>query len=268
MTLKTFHPKPRMLPLEVLGMSENEDVKEQFNIFMSSAGSPKTLSSIVSTLLSNMQLFTDHKIINATSRSDFSPMDMRKTPTALYIKYDEAKSNYLAPFLSCFYSQIIEKIMYSEGLPVLFFLDEAQNVGRINNLPQVVATGRSKGLGFVICLQNISKLYDIYGKNNTVTILNCLKSKCILPSLSDYECLSYFSNLCGDKEVKTESISGDKKTYSTATRKLFTADEIRRIQDDKILIIAHNKLPFLDDQNIYYKQEKYMKNIREVKIRS
>ena len=239
----------------------NEDAKEQFNIFMASAGSPKTLSSIVSTLLSSLQLFTDHDLIKTTSESDFSPLDLRKKPVALYIKYDEAKSNYLAPFLSVFYSQLIDKIMYNEGLPILFMLDEFQNIGRISNFAQIVAVGRSRNLGFMICLQNLVRLYDVHGKNNTTTILNNMKTKCILPSLSDYDALSYISNLCGDKEVATESKSGDKINHSTTTRRLFPADEIRRIEDNKILIIAHNKLPFLDNQNVYYTQEKYLKNV-------
>lgn len=246
---------------ETLIRSGNEDVIEQLNIFMAAAGSPKTMSSIVSTLLTSLQLFTDHNLIRATSKSDFSPLDLRQQPVALYIKYDESKSNYLAPFLSCFYSQLIDKIMHSEGLPVIFMLDEFQNIGRINNFAEIAAVGRSRGLGFMICLQNLVKLYDIYGKNNAITILNNLKSKCILPSLSDFEALNYISNLCGDKEIETTSTNGDKTSHSKATRKLFTADEVRRIEDDKILIIAHNKFPFLDEQNIYYTQKKYTDNV-------
>jgi len=244
-----------------LGNNKNEDVKEQFRIFMSSAGSPKTLSSIVSTLLTSLQLFTDHQLINSISNSTFAPTDLRSKPIALYIKYDEAKSNYLSPFLSVFYSQLIEKIMYSEGIPVLFLLDEFANIGRISNFEQIVATGRSRELGFLICIQNIVRLYDIYGKNNTVTILNNLKAKCVLPSLSDIEALNYLSSLCGDKEVNTETISDSKISHSKTVKKVFTADEIRRIPDDNILILAHNKLPFLDNQNIYYQQDRYTKNI-------
>ena len=246
---------------EILGNNKNEDIKEQFKIFNSSKQSPKTMSSIISTLLSSLQLFTDHNIINTTSKSTFKPIDLRKQPIALYIKYDEAKSNYLAPFLSVFYSQLIDKIMYGVGLPVLFFLDEFQNIGRIANFPQIVAVSRSKNIGFLVCLQNLVKIYDIYGKNNAMTILNNLKSKCILPSLSDPEALSYISNLCGDTEIKTESTTGDKKTQSATTRKLFTPDEIRRIEDNKTLLILHNKLPFLDEQNSYYLDEKYNKNV-------
>jgi type IV secretion system protein VirD4 len=248
--------------IDILGKSNNKDVAEQFKIFMAAASSPKTIASILSTLLSSLQLFTDHNLITSTSSSSFAPTDLRERPIALYIKYDVSKSNYLSPFLSVFFSQLIEKIMYSKGLPVFFILDEFQNLGRVPNFENVVATGRSEEVGFMICIQNISKLYDIYGKNNTVTILNNLKVKCVLPSLSDLEALEYLSTLSGDKDVPTESITGDKKTHSTTTKKLFTPDEIRRIDDNTILMISHNKFAMLDEQN-YYMQPKYFNNIKE-----
>ena len=247
--------------IDILGKSNNEDISEQFKIFMASAGSPKTMASIMSTLLTSLQLFTDHKIINSTSKSDFKPQELRERPIALYIKYDVSKSKYLAPFLSVFYTQLIDKIMHSKGLPVLFMLDEFQNLGKINNFEETVSIGRSEGLGFLVCIQNISKLHDVYGKDNTTTILNNLKTKCVLPSISDIEALNYLSSLCGDKEVDTESISEGKVSHSKTVKRVFTSDEIRRIPSNEILIIAHNKLPFMDTQNLYYTQEKYTRNV-------
>jgi type IV secretion system protein VirD4 len=247
----------------ILGNNKNEDISEQFKIFMASAGSPKTMSSIMSTLLTSLQLFTDHKIINNTSKSDFKPLELRERPIALYIKYDTSKSKYLSPFLSVFYTQLIDKIMHNKGLPVLFFLDEFANIGKVNNFEETVSVCRSEEVGFLVCLQNISKLYENYGENNATTILNNLKCKVILPSISDFKTLNYISSLTGDKEIETESISGDKKTHSMTVKKLFTADEIRRIEDNKVLLILHNKLPFLDNQN-YYKQDKYYKNIKTI----
>ena len=252
---------------EILGNNKNEDVSEQFKIFMASSGSPKTMSSIMSTLLTSLQLFTDHKIINNTSRSDFKPLDLRTRPIALYVKYDVSKSKYLAPFLSVFYTQLIDKIMHSNGLPTLFILDEFQNLGKINNFEETVSIGRSEGLSFLVCIQNISKLHDVYGKDNTTTILNNLKTKCVLPSISDIEALNYLSSLCGDKEVDTESISDNNTSHSKTVKRVFTVDEIRRIPDDNILIIAHNKLPFLDNQNIYYSKENEKETIYENRLK-
>jgi len=247
--------------INILGNNNNADIKEQFRVFMASAESPKTMSSITSTLLTNLQLWTDHKLINTTSKSDFKPIDLRNKPIALYIKYDTSRSKYLAPFLSVFYTQLIDKIMHNKGLPVLFFLDELQNLGKINNFEETVSMCRSEEVGFLVCMQNISKLFEIYGENNATTILNNLKSKVILPSISDYKTLSYLSNLCGDKQFTGESTTGDKKTYSQVVKKLYTPDEIRRINDEMALLICHNKLPFLDKQNIYYKQSKYYNNV-------
>jgi len=248
---------------EMFKNCSNPDALEQFNIFISSAGSPKTASSTVSTLLTALQLFTDHDLINSTYKSDFAPSDLRDKPICLYIKYDVSKSNYLSPFLSIFFNQLIDKIMYAKGLPVLFMLDEFANIGRLNNFSQVVSVGRSEKLGFMICLQNLTQLTSVYGESNATTILNNLKTKCILPSISDYKALNYISNLCGDKEVDTESINDKGKSHSKTTKKLFTADEIRRIDDDGILVIAHNKLPFMDEQNTYYNQSKYTNNVME-----
>ena len=255
-------PFPELV--ELLCNNKNEDVAEQFRIFMASAGSPKTMSSIMSTLLTSLQLFTDHKIINSTSNSDFKPINLRNKPITLYIKYDTSKSEYLAPFLSVFYTQLIDKIMHSKGLPVLFMLDEFQNVGKINNFEGTVSVCRNEKVGFLVCIQNISKLYDIYGENDATTILNNLKVKAILPSISDFKTLSYISTLCGDKEVETESITGDKITKSTTVEKLFTSDEIRRLEDNTVLLVCHNKLPFLDNQNIYYTQPKYVNNVQPI----
>ena len=252
---------PSLELVELLAREPNEDIRQQFAIFMSSAESPKTMASIKSTLLSSLQLWTDHNIINSTAKSDFNPSDLRNKPIALYIKYDAFKSNYLSPFLSVFYSQLIEKLMYCKGLPVTFILDEFGNIGRISNFETAVTTGRSEGLSFLICIQDMVRLYEIYGKNKTTTILNCLKTKCVLPSISDYEALTYISNLCDDTEIATESYSGDKVSHSKTTRKLFTPGAIRMLKDDTILIVAHNKYPFLDKQNTYYTQEKYTNNI-------
>lgn len=257
---------PILKMIEILGMNTNEDIKTQFNIFMASAESPKTMSSIMSTLLTNLQLFTDHKIINTLSSSDFKPLDLRDRPITLYIKYDATKGDYLSPFLSVFYSQLINKIMYGKGLPVLFFLDEFQNIGRLNNFAQTVAVSRSENIGFIVCLQNLVKIHDIYGKNNAKTILNNLKTKCILPSISDDEALTYISNLADDTEIPTESISENRITHSKTTRKLITQGEVRRLEDDEILIIAHNKNAFKDKQNVYYSEEGDPKTIYERRL--
>ncbi|MCM8710557.1 type IV secretory system conjugative DNA transfer family protein [Clostridium sp. SYSU_GA19001] len=240
--------------LEKEFLKSNPQAQKQFLIFKTSLRSPGTVDSIRSTLATSLALYGDIKLIKTISKNSFSPKDLREEPIALYISYEPSKAKYLSPFLGIFYTQLIEKTMdfYTENsLPVIFMLEELQNLGKIQGLESILALNRIYEMPFLCCLQNISKLYDIYGQNNAMTILNCLKTKCILPSISDLEALKYVSELCGETEV---IINHDKGKITKHSKKLFTPDEVRRLSnsnknsDDTVLIIAHNKLPFVDKQ--------------------
>lgn len=247
--------------LNLLLSNAGEDIKEQYSIFKMSMESPKTMSSIKTTLATNLQLFLDKNIIEATKETEFTAEDLRNKPITLYINYLEQKANYLSPFTSVFYSQIIAHLMQKQGLDVYILLDEFINIGVLNNFTSTIATARSRGIGFLICLQSISQLNNLYGESNAQSILNNLKTKCILPGTSDMRTLNYASELTGETEIETKSTSKSENntttSYGTTKKRLFNADEIRQLGDNEILIIAHNKQVVKDMQNLYFENEKY-----------
>jgi len=236
--------------IEQLLSQGGENVQKQFNIFKQSLESPKTMSSIKITLASQLQLFTDNLAILKT---DFTAEDLRREPTALYISYPANKANYISPFMACFFSQFIDHLINTSGLPTFLFFDEMANVGQLSNFTNIISTARSSEISFMICLQSISQLKQIYGESNAKSILNNIKAKVILPGLSDLETLNYISALCGFTEVKIDD--------RLMTKNLFTADEIRRLKDNTALLIMDNKLPIVDNLNIYYNQKKYLNNL-------
>lgn len=62
----------------------------------------------------------------------------------------------------------------SEDRRLFFFLDEVQELGRIDLLPRALAVGRSKGLSFFIYTQTLSGLLKAYDEHDTDTIIaNC-----------------------------------------------------------------------------------------------
>lgn len=238
-----------LLHLDNIFSNASRNIATQYNLFKTCLDSPKTAASIKNTLASNLQLFTDTLAIN---KSDFTAQQLRNEPIALYISYSENKSNYLSPLMACIYSQLIDQLTDIKGIPITFLLDELANIGFISNFPTVLSTCASRDMTFLLCLQSISQLEAIYGRYNTLTILNNCKTKAVLPSLTDLQTIEYISKLCGTTEVVI-----DKKRMS---KTLFTPDEVRRIQDKKILVISNNDYIFLDDQNIYYEQQEYLKN--------
>ena len=62
----------------------------------------------------------------------------------------------------------------SEERRLFFFLDEVQELGRIDLLPRALAVGRSKGLAFFIYTQTLAGLLKAYGEHDTEQIVaNC-----------------------------------------------------------------------------------------------
>lgn len=256
----------------------SEDVQMQYNIFKAVAGADAAMGSIKITLSTNLQILTDPYLIETTKYSEFNFEQLREKPTALYIMYPEMRANYVSPFMGCFYSQLNDKLIEyfsPNSLSIIKLFDEFANIGQLNNFSQNIATERSRRMGNVMCLQSLTQLYQLYGEANAQSILNNCKVKLIMPGLSDIETLKYASNLCGYKDVekksRTESINPKKEksytvSYSEQRYKRYETDEIRTLDDGKVLLIAHNKPPVLDNQEIYYKHDKYLKNVKKAKL--
>lgn len=251
----------------ILGNSENEDVVTQYNIFKTVATSQNTSGSIKVTLASNLKLFTDRNINYISSKTTFTAKELRETPTVLYITFPERKCNYLAPFIAPFFSQIIDKLVdnYSyKSEPIHLLFDEFGNIGMINNMSVNCATVRSRKISFSVCLQSITQLFQVYGRDNAKAILNNLKTKIVLSGLSDVDTLTYIEKLLGTTEINSISRSEKNETESKVTRNVLNIDEIRRLEDEKVLIIMSNKQPVIDEQCIYYKNNDYISKIKKV----
>lgn len=257
--------------LDLLFSNASEDVKNQYNIFKSVGTSTNTIGGIKVTMATNLKLFTDKKLNETLKYSEFRPEELRKRPICLYVMYPERKASYLSPFTSCFFSQLIDKTIdaYTENsLPIFYFWDEFANLGQLDNMSVNAATVRSRQISLTICLQSLTQLIQVYGKANALAILNNLKTKIILPGLSDIETLNFISELAGEVEISVSSTSTNKgstsRSFSKTKKKLLTPDEVRRLKDRELLLIMHNRQPVKDKQNCYYTQEKYLKNVNKI----
>jgi type IV secretion system protein VirD4 len=242
---------------QIFNDCENEAIQTQYNAFKMCLDSPKTMASIKITISSSLQLFLDDLRIN---KSSFSAETLREQPTALYISYPENKANYLAPLMACIYSQLIDKLIDSyndAAIPIHFLVDEWANQGQWSNMSQNISTSRSRKVSFVLCVQSISQIKQIYGQDIALSILNNCKTKIILPGLSDISTLEYISKLCGEEEILVQQEGRKVKTKKL----LFTIDEIRRLKDDELLIISKNFRPIIEAQNAWYNQEVYKERV-------
>ncbi len=248
--------------------SKNIDAITQFNIFKTVGRADRTEGSIKITLASNMKLFTDHRINASGIENTFNIEKIREEPTILYLTYPENKAAYIAPFIAPFFSQAMNKLIeaYSnDSLPITMLFDEFANIGMLSNMSTNVSTIRSRMISMNICLQSITQLYQVYGRENGKAILNNLKTKIVLPGLSDIDTTNYLSNICGNKEITICNTNVTKQStthsYSKTKIKLFEDSELRCLEDNQLLIITSNKQPILTTQNRYYENNIYTNNI-------
>lgn len=239
-----------------------EETEQQFNIFMQSAGSEKTMSSIKTVLGTGLQMFTDPMVKRVTEFNEIDPTTLRDQPTHLYVIVPEHKSDYMAPLMSPFYTQLLSHLVETgKGSPIYFLLDEFANIGTIPGISKSLATVRSRNISISVGIQSINQLKSKYGKESQ-SILDNLKTKAFLPGLS-HDSAEFASKLIGATEIESMSTSisqNKERSYSLSTQKreLLTPDEVRRLPDEKILIVTDNRNPIIDDQNRFYKNKRLL----------
>lgn len=248
--------------LQFLMEDADPAAQKQFNVFLQSAKSETTASSIKTVLASNLQLFIDPLIEEITSINEISPRQLREHPTHLYVVVPEHKSAYMAPLMGPFYSQLINHLIEDgNGCPVHFLLDEFANIGVLPGIDIATAVARSRSISLSLGIQSVNQLKQRYGEA-AETILDNLKTKFALPGLS-YNSAEYISKLMGFKEIKTTSTSYGKDSVnhsvSQQKRELLTPDEVRRLEDETMIVISDNRNPFIDEQYRYYKDKNLLR---------
>lgn len=143
------------------------------------AGSPRTWSSVVGILGSDMAAYNLHDVENLLSGNQIQFAKLLEPKNALFVLYDDADSskNFLSNIL---YAQLI-KFLYHESrkykhqaLPekVRFFLDDFKNVN-IPGFEGILATARSRNISICMLLQDESQLQAKFGPATPSVIGNC-----------------------------------------------------------------------------------------------
>ena len=153
----------------ILGLNLAVDVRVMVQHATSlSSMNEKTLSSVLQTARSSLGAWTGERIARATSKSDWSPLDLRNgsNPTIyIYIRPNEVEA-YLS-LLRVFIGQHIRMLtggaVPPQGSPpILFMLDE---LPRLRNMPPVdeaLNIGRKYGLRLWMFAQSVGQLQNSY----------------------------------------------------------------------------------------------------------
>jgi len=161
---------------------------------------------------------------------------LRQEESILYIQIPERHAEYFAPLTATLMSQLIDTLLDNNGLQIYMLFDEFCNIGIIPDMTKLLSTARKHSLSIVAAIQSLTQLFRVYGEVEGKELQELFKTLLISSSLKD-SC-EYISNLLGSQDKR---IDGKIKTEP-----LMSADEIRRMSKDEILIICNNKRPVKD----------------------
>jgi len=214
--------------------------------------------------------FQNPSVREVTSSNDLNFARLVDEPTALFLSIPEDEAERLEPLSACFIMQMMSSLVrratHSPGkrLPhdFVFYLDEFCNAGLIPKFTKYISTVRSRGIAFILAVQDFGQLRDKYGENGRETILaNCM-TQIVFPACGLQE-TRYYSEKLGKTTVQTFgqserggvdwlSTSGRTYTQGETHRDLMTADELRTMPDGMLLVFISKYHPMLVHNTPYY----------------
>jgi len=212
----------------------------------------------------------DPNVAELTARTTIDFNVLRDEPTALFIQVPETELDYYSFFLSALYTQLFKFVLSADPLdtqlrPILFLLDEAGNI-HIPNLATIATTIRRRRASLSLVLQDLDQLTALYGQEANAIVRGGMLTRLYFGGLDQATCEVLERTLGKETVTYTESGYGTStdpmKTRSTEmSRSLMTADEIRLMKDNAILLCS-NKRPLLIQPQPWYKQPKLVKRTK------
>lgn len=176
-------------------------------------GSKSNFDNFKAGISGKLATLTRSTMALATSSNDIDLEGICKEKTALFLIFPTMGD--IRPILTGFYFLLFKRLVEfaakcrgSLPVPVRFIMDEFANIGKIPDFSQRVSFDRGLGITYVIIMQALSQLYEVYGKGVGDAILNSCDIQLCLRA-NDNNTAKYFTDAFGEAKVKKISMSKD-----------------------------------------------------------
>lgn len=237
-------------------------------IFLNFSGySDRTLSSYASVLDgAGLGLWLNPRIEKVTNANDFSWDAIRRAPHSIYIVANSDDIPTLAPLLRLMFGELIATLRARipdpklEPWPVQIILDEFDQLGHMPIVVQALKQLAGHGARVSIITQSVPGLESIYTENERLSIESAAGMKLYIAP-NEKKTASEVSEALGKttRLALSDSYSQDgrgmlKRSVSRRNeeRPLLTADEVRKLDPNKIILIPERQNPILVDRIVYW----------------
>lgn len=202
------------------------------------AGAPETRDGVYETARTAARALSDPKIMAwvtppATGLDRLDVTSFPTSPATLYLLSKEG-AGAAAPLVAALTDATLgATIAHAEAAggridpPVLAVLDEAANICKIADLPQLYSHLGGRGIIPITIIQNLAQGQGVWGERGMAALWSAATIKLIGAGLDDARHAEDISRLIGDHEVAVTSVNRDHHGYASYS----TSPQRRRILD-------------------------------------
>lgn len=222
--------------------------------------------------LEPLNLWNDRKIDAATAATDIDLLNLRRTPTSIYLSVAPDEVEELSPLIRLFFQQVFSILHRSEPgedepYPVLMVLDEFRAIGKLESILSAITTIRSFGGRFLIVVQGLSNIDELYRRAGRENIVNNCGFQ-VFYTLSDSASTEYLQKRLGRSTVKqvSRSFGGGRtpmRNYTETGRELESVDEIGRLDQNRSIIVVDAGRPVRGWRIRYFDEERFAQFVEE-----
>jgi type IV secretion system protein VirD4 len=239
-----------------------------------------TLGNVIATFNAPMLVFANPVVDAATSKSDFSLADVRRTPMTIYVGIQPNRLNDASLLLNLFFSQLIDQNtrILPESDPTcryecLIGLDEMGAIGKINTIAKSNGHIRGYRLRLLSMVQSVAQLTSLYGEADARTLMTDHAIQIAFPPREQRDADDYSKMLGFDtQEAVTTSVSSARGggTGSTSrntaehSRALLLPQELKILEQHQQIIFAEYSRPILCSKARYYEDHCFLDRLKEV----
>ena len=240
----------------------------------------RQLSSVVSTMTSNLQVIADPNVQEVTDRSDFVMEDFVqgvldengvRHPISLYLCVSVASMRRLVPLMRILYEQAItlltQDITKKNPYRLLLVFDEFYQMGRMEIVEKALAISAGYGVLCTIVIQSYAQLQKLY--QNEAVFTDNFAYQLIL-KVNELKTCEKISAMLGKETKRQKKLGTSGSVYSIAGnntslnveqvgRELMTAEEVMHMGDNDCLIFMSGEHPYKAKKIRYYLDERFKK---------
>ena len=217
----------------------------------------ETYSGIMSNVQQYTTFLSDPQIKAATAASTFSMQDLLTKSTTLYLVVPPEKMDMQRTWLRLLITAgmwTYKRHGSSNANRCLFLIDELISLGLINELPNNLAMMSGYGIDFVLIVQALDQIKEVYGDKGYGAIMSNCAYKWFC-NVSDLYTADYLSKAIGQQTVVTKGqsvsttaspgggSSGTSTNYGLTGRPLLMPDEILKLGRDAAILLSPGKKP-------------------------